>query len=423
MENIFGIFKNENYTRLFFANLASQLGKSIGLTAIMFYMLKRFSAQPFYATVTELMFSLPTLAVFLFVGVLADRLDRRKIAINCDLISCVLSVVLLFAIIKEWIALVFVLLFIRSAVSKFFQPAQQAIIQGILKKEEYAQAAGLNQMVGSIFMLFGDGLGIIIFWKIGVEGAIVIDMMAFLFSAILTYFCFIREEVRLPNGAQSLKGLHIKTMLYDFKEGVKYILNNKLLLYLTAGFFFFGIVNGGLSVMPAFIMKYKLSSDHYETYMIGLGIVFGLGMLVGSLMSPIITAKLKQYQLIAFGLLFVGIFIALAGFASTVSVYFLLIFIVALFLPIANIGIGGWLPKIIDPKMMGRVQGCVSPLIMLSQSITLGIISVAFPVYIAIEGLFLIVGGVLMAISLFYFWMLPKYAKEDNTIKWEIAKR
>lgn len=389
----------------------------------MFYMLKRFSAQPFYATVTELMFSLPTLAVFLFVGVLADRLDRRKIAINCDLISCVLSVVLLFAIIKEWIALVFVLLFIRSAVSKFFQPAQQAIIQGILKKEEYAQAAGLNQMVGSIFMLFGDGLGIIIFWKIGVEGAIVIDMMAFLFSAILTYFCFIREEVRLPNGAQSLKGLHIKTMLYDFKEGVKYILNNKLLLYLTAGFFFFGIVNGGLSVMPAFIMKYKLSSDHYETYMIGLGIVFGLGMLVGSLMSPIITAKLKQYQLIAFGLLFVGIFIALAGFASTVSVYFLLIFIVALFLPIANIGIGGWLPKIIDPKMMGRVQGCVSPLIMLSQSITLGIISVAFPVYIAIEGLFLIVGGVLMAISLFYFWMLPKYAKEDNTIKWEIAKR
>jgi len=50
-------------------------------------------------------------------------------------------------------------------------------------------------------------------------------------------------------------------------------------------------------------------------------------------------------------------------------------------------------------------------------------ISFAFPIYIAIEGLFLIVGGFLMAISLFYFWMLPKYAKEDNTIKWETAKR
>ena len=43
------------------------------------------------------------------------------------------------------------------------------------------------------------------------------------------------------------------------------------------------------------------------------------------------------------------------------------------------------MPKIVDPKMMGRVQGWINPLMMLSQSVTLGLIAVLFPTVIAIE--------------------------------------
>lgn len=64
MKKFKGIFKNANYVKLFFANFTSQMGSTIGLTAFMFYLLDRFSEQPFYATLTELMFSVPTLAVF-----------------------------------------------------------------------------------------------------------------------------------------------------------------------------------------------------------------------------------------------------------------------------------------------------------------------------------------------------------------------
>lgn len=64
MKKFAEIFKNTSFTRLFIANVTSQMGSVIGLTAFMFYILDRFSEQPAYATVTELMFSLPTLAVF-----------------------------------------------------------------------------------------------------------------------------------------------------------------------------------------------------------------------------------------------------------------------------------------------------------------------------------------------------------------------
>lgn len=72
------IFENRNFVKLFFAALASQMGTTIGNMAFAFYLLDRFSHQPSYATLAELMYSLPTLFVFFLVGVVADRFDRKK---------------------------------------------------------------------------------------------------------------------------------------------------------------------------------------------------------------------------------------------------------------------------------------------------------------------------------------------------------
>lgn len=120
MKKFAEIFKNVSFTRLFIANVTSQMGSVIGLTAFMFYILDRFSEQPAYATVTELMFSLPTLAVFFLVGVVADRMDRQKIAYYCEIIAAALSLCVLGAVLIGWMPLIFIMLFLRSAVQKFF---------------------------------------------------------------------------------------------------------------------------------------------------------------------------------------------------------------------------------------------------------------------------------------------------------------
>lgn len=92
------IFKNRNFVRLFFAALASQMGTTVGNMAFAFYLLDHFSHQPAYATLAELMYSLPTIFVFFMVGVVADRFDRKKsqrIAIGYEL-GCRLFYSLLF---------------------------------------------------------------------------------------------------------------------------------------------------------------------------------------------------------------------------------------------------------------------------------------------------------------------------------------
>ncbi|MEH6938251.1 MFS transporter [Bacillus sp. JJ664] len=405
------IFKNRNFLWLFLANFTSQLGSVVGMTAFMLYLLRKFSTQPSYATITELTYTLPMLFLFFFVGVFADRLNRKKIAMYCDYISACLSVVLLITIMQDWIFLSFCILFLRSGVSKFFQPAQSSLLQGILTEDQYATSAGLNQLVSSLFMLFGGAIGTIVFWKLGVEAAIIIDTISFILSGLLIQVAKLSKEITNPNGHHSLKDLKFTLVLKDFKEGIVYILNHSLLRSLLSGFFLFGVINGGFSVMPSFILKYKLAPDNYEELLIYVGVSFGTGILLGSIVGSMLAKKMQLQNMIIIGLIISGLCVIAGGFSTSPIAYILWQFIIGLILPIVNIGIGGWFPKIVEKRMMGRVQGWIQPIILLSQSITLGLIALFYPVILKIEWLHAIVGLSLSIVGVYYFVVLPKYMK------------
>ncbi|WP_370225169.1 MFS transporter, partial [Cytobacillus sp.] len=208
--------------------------------------------------------------------------------------------------------------------------------------------------------------------------------------------------------------LNIAIVLRDFNLGMKYILKHKLLSSLLVGFFVFGAVNGGFSIMPIFMLKYKLEPHAYEEYSVLLGITFGIGVLIGSFAASLLTQKFKLYQLIIAGLLLSGSFIIAASFAENTFIFLSLLFAAAVGLPLVNIAIGGWMPSIVDPKMMGRVQGWISPLMMLSQSLTLGFIAVSFPGLLKVEMLYWMVGGCLALVGVFYSLVLPRLTKKSE---------
>ena len=417
---MFSVFKNRNFSMLFLANFTSQLGSIVGMTAFMLYLLKRFSHQPVYATITELMYSLPTLAVFFLVGVVADRLNRKKVAFFCDYISAALSIALLISVMNGFIVLTFAIIFLRSGISKFFQPAQTAILQGILKKDEYATSAGLNQMISSIFMLFGGAIGTFVYWNLGVEAAIITDLVSFLLSGLLISGCKIPVEVTNPNGKHTLSDLNVKVVLKDFKEGFSYIINYPLLRSLLIAFILFGVINGGFAVMPMFILKYKFAPHSYEEMNIYIGIVFGVTVMIGSILGSTLAKKFSLQNLIIIGLILTGLGVVAAGFSPNIILYFTCLGFTGLALPIINIGIGGWFPQIVDRKMMGRVQGWINPINMLFHSLTLGAIAFLYPTYLKIEWIHAIVGISLAVVGVYFAIILPKFRDAKSTAKVEI---
>ena len=410
------LFANRIFLKLFIASFASQLGTIIGNMAFAFYLLDRFSSQPSYATLAEMMYALPTIVVFFIVGVAADRFDRKSIAENSDWIRAGLTILLFMAISLNLLPLVFVILFARSAISKFFQPAESSMLQGILSPEQYTQASGLNQMIFGVFMLFGVALGAIAYQYIGIEGAIIVDGISFIISALLIRFCKIDESIRLPNGRTAVKELKFSMVTKDFKAGLSYILQHRLLLMIISGFFIFGLINGAFAVLPLFTMKYKLAPAMYERYTSLFAIFLGLGFLGGSIIGTAIAKRVKPHEVMITGLFASAGLTAALSFIDHVWLYLAFVLVIGLFLAPVNIAIGGWLPAIVEPSYMGRVNAWIDPLLMLSQSIALGLIALLYPHIVGLSVIYYGIALAIFTVFLIYLFTLPKLSKQHSPI-------
>ncbi|CAM3004339.1 MFS transporter [Paenibacillus sediminis] len=408
------LFVNRNFVRLFIASFTSQLGTIVGNMAFAFFLLDRFASQPYYATLAEMMYALPTLLVFFLVGVFADRFNRQRIAENSDWIRAGLSVLLVVAVMYAWLPAAFCILFLRSAVSKFFSPAEMAILQGVLSREQYDQAAGLNQMIFGIFMLFGVALGAIAYNTVGITGAVIIDGLSFVVSGLLIRSCRIDTTVVLPNGPSNLRQLGISEIFQDFGEGYRYIRGHRLLFTLLTGFFLFGFINGGFAVLPMFTMKYKLAPDHFEQSASLFAIFIGIGFLVGSGLGAVLVKVMKKHVIIIVGVLLSGLLTIGLIYANEVWMYLTYIGVIGCVLAPVNIAIGGWLPELVAPDKMGRVSAWIDPLMMLAQSIALGLIAILYPHFISLELTYWLMGGLLLLASIIYLWKLPNLVKEKE---------
>ncbi|GIP28899.1 putative MFS-type transporter YkuC [Paenibacillus sp. J23TS9] len=408
------LFRNSIFVRMFLATFASQLGTMVGTMAFAFYLIDRFSNQPVYATVAEMMYSLPTLVVFLFIGVLADRLDRKRIAVYSDWIRAGLSLVLLVAIHEDWIIAAFALLFLRSAISKFFAPAEMSLLQGIMKPEQYVQASSLNMSIMGVFMLFGMSMGSAAYYYLGIEGAIIIDTASFIISGILLAFCHFPPHVRQPNGKMKLKDLNLKSIISDFGMGFKYIVRYRLLLAIVLGFFFFGIVNGVFSILPLFTMKYKLSPDQYQIYTPLVMVFLGIGYLVGSAISTPLIKKAGKVIVLITGLFLIGVFTIFLGSFGSIQLYLGMMVLLGIILAPINVVLGGWMPELVEPQSMGRVSAWIEPLSTAGQAIALGFVAIAFPTLVSVTALYWILAVSIFIVSVYYLLVLPSLSRKHQ---------
>lgn len=415
------VFKNKNYSKMFLAYLTSQVGTVTGLTAFAFYLLDRFSEKPFFTTLAEIMYSLPALLLFFLTGVIADRLDRKKIAINCDIISAILTFMIFLSLKFDILPLIFSLLFIRSGVTKFFEPAAISIVKGVLTKEEFPFAMGLNQMLMSIFLILGSSLGAMSYWLFGITGAILIDMASFLISAYLISRCKIERGVRLPNGKAKLSELKFPNIISQFKEGVNYITSNKILLSLFVGILILGIVEGGESVMKLFMLKYKLTPSNFQSFLVWLNSIYAIGIFLGSwAASHKLIKNIPFHQMITYTLLLMGCTHLIQALIPNVWLFLSVNFIYAFAIPLCNIALFGWIGQLVDSAFMGRVQALVNPIMMLTFTATQGFIAVSFPKYVDIDFLFYLVSACEIILFVYFFISLPYFIKKGNKIESEV---
>ncbi|MGH7240371.1 MAG: MFS transporter, partial [Candidatus Saccharimonadales bacterium] len=176
---------NPTWRRLYFAEMVSLLGDTftwVGIALLAY----AFGGISQAATILAIALTLRVTAFIIFspiAGVIADRLDRKKILYITHIFRTVIVGLLPFVTLVWQI---YLLIFLLNIFNAFFTPTFQAVIpQVVVRKENYASAIGLYNATYQLLGVLGPGLaGVFAAW-LGAREVFFVDALSFIIAAIL----------------------------------------------------------------------------------------------------------------------------------------------------------------------------------------------------------------------------------------------
>jgi MFS family permease len=247
--------------------------------------------------------SIPVLLLSLFAGVLADRIDKRKILIATQTLFMVLAFLLAILTQLKLVtpAQIMLIALLNGAVMAFDAPSRQAMVVDLVGKTHLPNAIALNSVAFNSSRIIGPALAGILVAVIGMSGCFYLNGISFL--AVIAALLFIRIQ------GSTVQHEHHKSPLKDLKEGLIFVRDNPMILSLIC---IVGVVS--LFGIAYVILMPVFANDILHVGVNGLAMLMsasGLGALIGAL----ILARLGDFKR-------KGAFLITSAFIFSVSLIF-----------------------------------------------------------------------------------------------------
>jgi predicted MFS family arabinose efflux permease len=295
-------------------------------------------------------------------GLLADRLDRRKLMIVCDLVRALICVAFLL-VGQDTLWLAFVLLPALATFAAPFDPAFSAATPNVVDPDDLPAANALNGSLWGTMLAVGAGLGGIISAVFGADTAFLVDAGSFLVSAAL--LASIRRQFSESEAGHREHAGAIEAT----RETWRFARRDHRVLSLLAVKFGFGAAAGLLALIPV------MALDVFDAGNVGFGILMaarGVGALIGPFLGHRIAGPghRRLFPAIGLSLAVFGLAYMALGAAPSLA-------IAAVTICVAHLGGGSqWmlstygLQIIVPDRIRGRIFGFDYMLITLSLSVS-----------------------------------------------------
>ncbi|HSJ53289.1 MAG TPA: MFS transporter, partial [Anaerolineae bacterium] len=304
-----GLFRNRSFVALWLGQTISFVGDYFYWLAIPI-MVERLTGSSLQVGLSVISSALPMLLLGPVAGVFVDRWDRKRTMIVADLLRAFLVLFCLLVRRPDQVWIYYAVAFAMSTVSRFFFPAQNAILpQVVPDKEDLLAANGLMQIVQTAGLLIGPALAGFSISLWGEQVAFLVDSATFIVSAgaILTMAVPRTAQARRPLGARG----EIAAVWAELRDGVVYLFGSRVMLGVVVCL---GVVQLGLGAIhviwvPFLQRTFGLGAE-------GLGAVDaaqGVGMALGALTLGLLAGRFRKRDLASWGIVFIGAMIALAG--------------------------------------------------------------------------------------------------------------
>ncbi len=291
--------------------------------------------------------SIPVFFLSFAAGIWADRTDKKMLILWMQVALMVLAALLgvLVTLRIQTIWSIIVLAFLSGVASTFSFPAWQAYISEIVPRENLLNAIALNAAQFHAARLLGPTLAGFIVAFSGAAACFYLNAASFL-AVIAALLLMKRTPRRRRDGRSPLE---------EFKEGLGYILGNRLILYLLLGVGIMSVF--GLNFYS--VLMPKFAKDVFAGDARTFGLLMGAnggGALAGALAVANISNRVRRSSLIKYGMLAFSVSIIVFAFSRSLPLAMAALAAAGFSFLTVNSTLNTTLQSIVPQAMRGRVM-------------------------------------------------------------------
>ncbi len=303
-----GALSNAKYRRYWLGSLASVGAIQIVTMAQGWLIVDKLGGTTLDIGVLGGATAIPTILVSLFGGVLADRVDRRKLIIAVSLASTML--LLLLAILDSTnnilIWHVVVIASAQGLVMGFDGPVRSSYFPLLIERKHMTSAVVLGTVMWQFSRLVTPIIGGLIITYGGTESVFFVGVAGW----VSMFLVMVSLRVSSPPVEKT------RNIVGDLVEGVRFILSRRdfvLLIGLTYATHFFGMQY--LQLMPFFVKRFEREADGFGIMLSALGL--------GALMGTLTVGRIRKHPRVGYFMLggTLTFTLAIMAFAFSPSFY------------------------------------------------------------------------------------------------------
>lgn len=338
------ILRNRNFSLLWVAYIISLLGDALHEIAIMVLVLETTGNEALVGLVF-LAAHVPSIALSLLAGVLADRWNRKALLVACDVLRgvSVLAIPLLAAVQIEWI---FLILVVRAILTSLWTPTVMAVMPDIVSENELLMANSLWRGANNISRILGYAIGGVVVAAVGTSLSFYLDGASYLISALLIL------PIIVPPLRRAAQRFSLKAIIQDIAEGLAFLRTSRVVLAFSILFLLITLPVGMYgSLFPVFAIKtLDIGSEGFGT----LEAVMAAGGVLGAYLAGKLGQGAKGKMII------MGILIEMACYAALAVMHNYWLILIILFIsgidsPLMLIPFGAIFQEHTPSELRGRV--------------------------------------------------------------------
>jgi MFS family permease len=227
LKTIFRALKYPNYRLFYYGQSISLIGVWVQNIA-MGWLLYRLTGSALLLGTVAFAQQIPSLFIMPFAGVLADRLNRRKVLIISQAAAMVVAFILSFLVLTDVVTIpaIIFLAAVNGVVLAFDTPFRNSFVPDMItQKEDLGNAIALNSSLYNLARFIGPPIGGVLIALVGEGWCFFINGVSFLaVLASLMAMKINKQKARIRKAS----------IMRELREGIAYAMHDKPLRYLLA---------------------------------------------------------------------------------------------------------------------------------------------------------------------------------------------